>query len=606
MREVKNQYLHMDILDAFKKCQNKIDVLACLCSVQCIVEDAYELARLAEQEWLIQQKDLVDRLQKQESYINRLDEDFRNSTFLLLEEAMKQSSSIIRWINDNCYKEDRDDAFYYLYEKVIDFSLPECFGYNICDLGVCEKDAQRFPYNGSRLMILSIRTGGVFFAPYWMQYCEEHQIEYVCHSVRPLRNNGDCIYQDKYLSDEKKKECQIIILDDQIGTGQTIKTLIEYLIENEFHSENIYVNSPGKLYQVRHRNLELMYQGIPLTKDNQKLWACDYADFKKSILEIVSADSKDDYDVELEESNKKNYYHTKRWIWWKEQYQKDNFCHINPKKTRFYVKRKIDNSVIYNIRFIGESIYGKICVENLVRMGILCYPFRFVDGFLIARRIPNLVNLRDCYRMCNKLQREMLNQQVVSYFLNQLTLLGLQEVNMMKKCSLQKQVSDAYCELQLITDMKPDHEWLTEKIKKEIVEYGYQRVIVKTSLPYANEYWHWKVALKTDEVKVFLFHADYTWGTFLGIDLILAIFFVENRIKVEDIIDICHYIGIGLGTDNLSLTVLSCMDYAIYLKLKTWLKDKDSLHREDGVYFENELKSVLSYIELIRDEMKPE
>lgn len=544
---------------SIKEANTKIDLLALYGSLLCILQDLKDFFILSRYYTFNKKLDkYIEQLSNE--ILNLVENNFvekRLNTDIIIEEYINIVNEIyyIKDINDQVYNEECT----YLYKKVIDYSLPECFGYNLSDLNMCIQDAFSVLENDDEVSIISIRTGGTFFAPFWVLVARILNLKYNIISLRPIRIDNSCKY---FIKDEVLKSVnrKIIILDDQMDTGNTVYTLIN-LLEKSINVNEFYYSSPGKIYKYNDNFFELIKNNIPISFFCDRLWSKNTKEFTLKIKEIISNYFQDYKQYEVTIYKGDNYY-IKDWKWWYDVYRVDKFCHINPKKTTFILKSNTE--IHYIVKFIGESIYGKSVYSSLCRINEYLKESIYIDGFIIYK-YSNLENFDLHYKNLTLNNLKIVNNNIVKYFTE---LVDVQKVpfRIIKlEFKLYEKFEFLIQRLSKYIILKIDNKWLKKYISSKISIYSLYNINIKTSLLYSLEKNHWKI--NTNTLKIYKYHSDYNWGDIHSFEIELSAFFLVNKVSYSNVKTICEKLEENLMINNLFSEIKNCLGYVLYLVL---------------------------------------
>ncbi len=412
---------------------------------------------------------------------------------------------------------------------------PECSGYDLCDLEVCYEDALNWlreaPADSSPPLLIGVRTGGAYYAPFWSSaFRQRWGNDALYYTVRPLRQPSDpqapAYLPEEFslLPDELEPGTEIMILEDQPHTGQTVLELSRSLAAKYRLAKPIWVSSPGRLFRVENDRLLRIKDSVPLAAGKPKrIWQMlgnarelvealeqrlDWRDMK-SDLEIVPYKA-------IQEWN-----HPSR--------RGDVPFRINPRKTPFIVKRKSNGEPVAFAKFIGKDLFGDFQAHQLQKFA----PYfprveSFVDGYVITGYEPGVTEMRETLaRSGASLQRQVLDE-VAPYWKLLLENQGIGGDGMVH--SLAEGWAGLLEEMERLVgaNLPCDRAWFEHGLHTEWSRPTH----VYSSLPYANQHWHWKAGRTAGgRITICRFHADSIWGGTSCLEVELASFILENRVK---------------------------------------------------------------------------
>ncbi|MFC9774446.1 Neamine phosphoribosyltransferase [Paenibacillus chitinolyticus] len=416
---------------------------------------------------------------------------------------------------------------------------PECSGYDLCDLEVCLEDALHWLRDhadpSSPPVLIGVRTGGAFYAPLWSSALRQRwgdKAHY--HTVRALRKPSDpgaSLYLPEELSllaDTIKPDTDIVILEDQPHTGGTVLELAGRLSVKYRLNKPVWVSSPGRLFKIENGRLVKCSDRIPLNAAKKKrIWQMlgsweEVVEFLLPKLGISDARPAD-----LEAVPAKSVPH-----WNDPMYRHDAPFRINPKKTPFFIRQKSTNEPIVFAKFIGKDLFGDFQFHQLKKFekylpDVLAYE----DGYVITKYEPGLREMRDLFVNMPSAVTAEICQNVSGYWKTLLASCQVSGGYPVHPLADHWQGYLGEMEDFIGRKLPSDPDWFEHSLHTEWTSSAH----VYTSLSYANQYGHWRARLSAGQrLKTYRFHVDSTWGGTSSIEVELASFLLENRVRPAD------------------------------------------------------------------------
>nr|BCJ78227.1 phosphoribostamycin synthase [Niallia circulans] len=415
---------------------------------------------------------------------------------------------------------------------------PECSGYDLCDLEVCREDALDWIVHTapkSPPLVIGVRTGGAYYAPFWSSALRERWGDApVYHTVRALRPASDpdvSLYvpeELELLPAEIDPDTDIVLVEDQPHTGGTVLELARRLRIKYNPDTPVWVASPGRLFRAEQDRLVPVTDRIPLAATRQKrVWQMlgssdELIQAFQPALELTGSRTAD-----LEAVTYKSEPH-----WNAPVYRSKSPFRINPKKSPFIIRRKDTNAPVAFAKFIGKDLFGDFQVHQLKKFEpyipeILAYR----DGYVLTAYEPGLKTMRDMFVNVPLAVSSDLVDSISGYWI---TLLRTCRVSAGHPVHPLADQWEAHLgELEGFTGRMPvyDKDWFQRSLHAVRSSSPH----VYTSLPYASGHTHWKAGLTRDRrMKTYRFHMDSTWGGTSAIEVELASFLLENRVRPAD------------------------------------------------------------------------
>ncbi|WP_217558796.1 Neamine phosphoribosyltransferase [Paenibacillus sp. GbtcB18] len=418
---------------------------------------------------------------------------------------------------------------------------PECSGYDLCDLEVCREDALHWLRDhadpSSPPILIGVRTGGAFYAPLWSSALRQRWgSDALYRTVRALRKPSDpgaSLYLPEELSmlpDSIEPDTDIVILEDQPHTGGTVLELAGRLSVKYRLNKPVWVSSPGRLFKIENGRLVKLSDRIPLNAAKKKrIW--QMLGSSEEVVEFLlpKLGLSDTRPADLEAVPSKSVPH-----WNDPIYRHEAPFRINPKKTPFFIRRKSTNEPVAFAKFIGKDLFGDFQFHQLKKFekylpDVLAYE----DGYVVTKYEPGLREMRDLFVNMPSAVTGEICQNMSGYWKTLLASCQVSGGHPVHPLADHWQAYLGEMEDFIGRKLPSDPDWFEHSLHTEWTSSAH----VYTSLPYANQYGHWRARLSAGQrLKTYRFHVDSTWGGTSSIEVELASFLLENRVRPDDFI----------------------------------------------------------------------
>lgn len=447
------------------------------------------------------------------------------------------------------------------FDKIVEINMPECCGYDLSDVSRYTKDATKILSKEDIVYCFAIRTGGSYILPAWLYAMEKLGIKYRYSSVRDNEITQDILYEIK--NDIREK---IIIFDDQMNTGKTIRRFIDHI--SKIVKLNIYIYSPGRFYIYKNGEFVNVMNYIPLDITMKRIWSGSEKERNNRISQWINIPERLIDIRNYKNPNNTCFKISKEWKWWYDMYNEDYFPkRINPKKNTILIERGESN---YILKFIGEHFFGNLLFEKLsIFYKYYNIPIMYYEGYLLAEMQDNLILLKEGYKKSNKEKRKNIILSTSNFF--KIFSREMRICESVDLCFINPQsiIMNKISELERFYNIKLDlgYEWIYEYIVEEVPVFGYYTIALQSSIKYSFGYWHWLI---DSYEKVYFFHIDNNWGKGSCIEIEMANFIIENDIEIDDVLLLCkeydfqnYFKLIKSIYDNMYSNILIKLDYCI-------------------------------------------
>ncbi|MCT8342085.1 hypothetical protein LG003_04110 [Photorhabdus kleinii] len=452
-----------------------------------------------------------------------------------------------------------------LLTRILALPLPECYGYDLGDTEVCVDDAIRFARqfaSGRSIVVVGLRSGGSFLTPRWVAGLTQiNGVPPAWLTLRPLRHiNAYCQYHPSELDtlfrllDAQSERPDVVIVDDQPDTGNTVEKLAEWLAAK---AENIWFASIGHVRKITtSASWSTVFVRSPLmTRERRPLWQSllknDHRHFLSTLTSAIPASDLlnstiiNDADTQIFihcPTMEKRYGLGEAWLPWNspamEKYARRL---INPKKTPLLVTDKHETPLLH-LRFIGESTYG-LTEFNRVKQVNTAHPKAwFLDGYHIAQHLPGLRPLRDLMAETPHENHQVWLTQcnAIIQSVSQSPLIDI--VGQLPQIPIGAAIRNAWERLQhkmgkskLSEHKLPDLPiWLDSL---NIPPFAGSTRPIRSSLSYAFGDWHWQVG---NDGHLYRFHQEANWGGISWTELEIAVFLLVYQLPPATLQLMCN------------------------------------------------------------------
>lgn len=481
---------------------------------------------------------------------------------------LQNSESMLNRMSVN--KSDPNDILRILSE----IRTPECSGYDLCDVEICYDDAKKWLYEMSDMqsppLLIGIRTGGGYFAPFWSLACQHKwDIEVPYYTVRALRAHQTIHFLDEELAmlPHKLSEKTIVIIDDQPHTGETVKSLAQRLLHLYGDSVSIWMMSPGRIFKLNGLRLEKLTERLPIVNQPLRLW--EVLDHDEAVITKISEVPEMS---SLLTGNLIVVPHNQQLKHWCHPSLQESFpLRINPKKSPFTIRRKSDGKIILFARFIGKDLFGEFQYNQLSYFDKwMPSKTAYKDGYLLTEFMDQLTDLRGYAVKETELTKLAIADQSSEYWER---LLKCYSVSLFP--SFNGESEKLWCDIEKIeqrlkSTLPIDRSWFQESIKL----LGEHRNLIYSSLPYSHEHWHWKYKKNQyGQPKVYRFHIESTWGGISSIELEIASFILANRLDRSWVKNLIKMISTRLSGIS-EQSIVQALPMAFMLNIRSMMKQK--------------------------------
>ncbi len=196
---------------------------------------------------------------------------------------------------------------------------------------------------------------------------------------------------------------------------------------------------------------------------------------------------------------------------------------IDPRHAPFVLCR--DARPAYVARFIGEGPHGRWSAAQLDRFaGLTPVSTAFVDGYLVT---PFDHSLRPLTTVLSESDGHVRLGEVARYWRILAATSSVCRVPATLTKQLRAPLRHALDRLRerIGGPLPVDGVWIDRHVPESVPRGGAEGLLVRSSLPYAHQRWHWQVAGE----QLRRFGIDSIWGGTLCVDAEVSAFLVENH-----------------------------------------------------------------------------
>ena len=576
---VENSILHS--LDCYEKVcfstNNEFNHYFYSCLLEQITSDLLQCAALMEETLRVDLlRQTVKRVRHQCAQLSRFHVGFDVLEKQSLYNQVKiQIYSNMRFIMENPIVSDRYQC---IVDKINSIQVPECCGYDLSDILICKEDVSDFYKSFGEAAVIGVRSGGSYIAPLWaaLLHGGSHETHYC--TIRPLLDADSFFFVNEEM--ENLPNCKkFVILDDQIDTGKTAIAVSDMLRRRFGHGIQVYFSSPGRICELPNQT-GYIKDIMPLYDSPRKLWQGNKLERNNNLTQWfaklgINAEGAGEYTYADYVSRYSQEYQTdKQWEWWGDytQIKRPGPRRVNPRKTPLVAY--CNGEPRYHIKFIGQGVFGEAEYEKIKRfqdMSPLIAAYQ--DGYLVTEYKKGLSDFKLVYHMEQRREeKKQLLQQAAHYFDLQQEYAAKAECRHLGKNKLEQFIRKLCDEFQIAQNI-----YFEETINSWMHHKRNNTLCIRSSLPYAPEYWHWQVQQLSAGYKVYKFHIDSIWGKVVSLETELASFLIVNDIELEDMCYICKQLQYPMDV----LQILSHVPEAIMYSLQPLLRRKNEFTYKD-------------------------
>ncbi|HEU5375266.1 MAG TPA: hypothetical protein VFV38_07495 [Ktedonobacteraceae bacterium] len=511
-------------------------------------------------------------------------------------------------------------AYYILQQHLSHWQVPECSGYDLCDVEVCAADARHWLQDVAQTdqppLLIGIRTGGVYYAPFWAAHCQQHYGQNVSfHTLRPFHGPQDELL---YLAEELAtlpasiaSERPIILIDDQPDSGQTVLALARQLEEHYQRALCIRVAAPGRYFLRQDTSLHASRDTLPLaTQRPRRVWQSLDPAHERDLLARLAEQG-----VPLTRPYShlrikpmiqpfaSRYQNDHLWQPWSHpDLQQHQPRRINPRKSPFVIEDVVTQQPLWHGKFIGQDVFGEHEFHVLQNFASLQpQPAYYVDGYVITAYEHGLHAFKDVYHASSEARQQTLCRDACGYW------------NILQHTRKIPGPLTGYAQplraafqhsLQRLSPLLPDRaliapEWIAKHVPEMQPETRGHEIYVHSALPYSHFFWHWQVQDSDGSYKLRRFHNDANWGGTGRLSLEVASFLLENHIVPRHARLICQNIEQVQDEAAFFASVLDQLPAALLLALRAYGRRRRFLSTAGIEQMRADILALVAYFDIV-------
>lgn len=430
-----------------------------------------------------------------------------------------------------------------LLNKVLHIPMPECCGYDLSDLELIVNDVDRLIAEidlDRPLLIVGVRTGGVYLAPLWKAALARLGVTDVhwC-TIRPYPG---CVSSDRFeavrLWIEHRIDPVIVIVDDRPDTGATMELvaaqLRQFTCDLWFSCVGSFWRGP-MVHPIPRRSQVCMVRD-----DSQpRLWECLLPDqqpgFFARLRQTAGLPSIPEQ-AQLHfrcPQGEVRYGHGRAWLPWNDpRVRSETRWLINPRKTPIEVIRA-DGQPLLHLRFTGECVFGRAEFERVRKMAVTG-PAWLVDGYTITVDVGNTRSFLEQFHVESQEAKARLLLEASRFIISaarEPVALTLDSPVVMRLESRWSAVGVVMRDrwggdlMEIVPDV------LRRLLVGPIVWPGRLGKVFRSSLRYNIGSWHWQI---DQSGKLHHFQLEANWGDVSFLELEVGAFILENCLGITD------------------------------------------------------------------------
>ncbi|GCD40683.1 hypothetical protein [Streptomyces paromomycinus] len=514
-----------------------------------------------------------------------------------------------------------DTAAEALLRHATDWKTPECYAYDLADVGLVHGQAAAWLAATEEpvpVFVVGIRTGGSYLAPLWAAaVAAAGRTAAPWTSLRPLRTGGRISLvpaETGRLPATLPPGTVVVAVDDQPDTGGTARAVRDALARRYPEARDVVCASPGRTYAVDGAGIRPLTRTSAVREDAGRLWqllAPADADrltdrarsggavpadatvyrvtpFRGPFLAAYGpratatdapgagtspagpADSAGTRPAGPADATSTP--------------PATGALRISPRNTPFSLVADEPATGIpgapdarpraYHFRFIGTGPHGAQGAEAVEALGEFLPPVRHhLDGYLVTGHEDGLRPLAtELPRMTGRHRRQAL-EAVARYWHALDHLGGLGPVDPTVTYAPRERLATALERLRdrLARPLPVDGAWLDRHLPRRAAFGGTRARVFRTSLPYSHQSWHWQVGAPPAPGAppvVRRFGLDWIWGGTGPLEAEISSFVVEHRLDPADLATL----RTAVGDDRAFDAALELAGDALWWNVKSWLR----------------------------------
>ncbi|GAA2421714.1 hypothetical protein GCM10010433_21900 [Streptomyces pulveraceus] len=491
-----------------------------------------------------------------------------------------------------------DAAAEALLRHATDWKTPECYGYDLADIGLVHGQAAAWlAATGERtpVFVVGVRTGGSYLAPLWAAAVADAGCTAAAWTtLRPLRTAGRIALapaETGRLPAALPPGTVVVAVDDQPDTGGTARAVRDALALRYPEARDIVFASPGRTYAVDGTGIRALARTRAVRADGGRLWQLPAAAARLTARArsggAMPADATEfrvtpfrgpfheAYGASATETEADGRSATATVA----DGASTEVVRISPRNTPFSLVAEEpavpgDRPRAYHFRFIGTGPHGAQGAEAVEALGDFLPPVRrYLDGYLVTGHEEGLRPLGPELRRMPAPHRRQVLEAVVRYWQALDDIGGLGPVDPAVTYAPRERLATALDRLRdrLSCRLPVDGGWLDRHLPRRAPLGGTRARLFRTSLPYSHHCWHWQVgaAPAPDALPVVRrFGLDWIWGGSGALEAEISSFVVENRLDATDLATL----RTAVADDRAFDTALDLAGDALWWNVKSWLR----------------------------------
>lgn len=434
----------------------------------------------------------------------------------------------------------REDLALDALSKVLHLPMPECCGYDLADLELIAGDGKRLIDQiglDRRILIVGIRTGGAYLAPFWKTVLAGLGVTDVqwC-TVRPPVG-GEAFMARASIGRQFVPEV-VVVVDDQPDSGASMARVAAPLRTPDI---DLWFSCVGRLWRGSAAHPVPAHSSVSRLCNHRspRLWECllpvKHPEFIARVRDISGLPGLPTH-AHLHfrcPQGEARYGLGHAWLPWNDpRVLAGRRVLVNPHKTPIEI-RGSDGKTLLHLRFVGESVFGRaefLRVQNMDGAP----PAWFVDGYVVTVDIGAARPFREQFHAASPSVRADLLAQVTNW----LTIAARQVVAHAPDSPMGVETGSRWSAIVKVMRARCGCDPLLEIpqpfgafLAVAVPWPGKTGRAIRSSLRYACGDWHWQV---DSQGKLHRFQLEANWGDVSFPELELAAFALENRLALAD------------------------------------------------------------------------
>lgn len=436
--------------------------------------------------------------------------------------------------------------------KVLHLPMPECCGYDLADLSAITEDVHRLIAHvrlDREFLIVGLRTGGAYLAPLWKavltglgaanaHWCTVRPAE--CAMFDGLETASNWLVS--------RSSPVVVVVDDRPDTGATMQSVAGELLK---FGIDLWFSSVGKLWHGSTEKPALTAPVCPTaTPSAARLWECllpsEHSEFIGRLRDVAGIHSLSDEARLIFRcpQGEARYGSGRAWLPWSDsRILKNRRPLINPRKTPITIQGP-NGKDLFHLRFIGEGVFGRAEFYRVQNMRLRAAAW-LVDGYVVTADIGVKRSFQEQFHAEDYSGRTNLLLQAANWLASSncqsvgFTFHSPVVMTLERRWSAILDIMLAFCNYDYSQEISAH---LRAFLASPVPWPGRTGMTFRSSLRYGSGGWHWQV---DDTGRLHRFQLETNWGDISFYELEVGVFILENRLAIEDAMQLILLCGLA-------------------------------------------------------------